>query len=57
MAVVEDPLLFLFKYTPSDDLVGTVFEQKWLLPIIGMNFSKELFLVLCFPINWDFPYF
>ena len=51
MAVAEDPLLFLFRHTPSDDLIGTVFEQKWFLPIIGMNFGEEVFLVLCFPIN------
>ena len=57
MAVVENPLLFLFRYTPFDDLICTVFEQKCFLPIIGMNFGEELFLVLCFPINWDFPCF
>ena len=55
MEVDEDPLLFLFRHTPSDDLVGTVFEQKWLLPIIGMDFGEEVFLVMCFPIDWDFP--
>ena len=57
MAVVEDPLLFLFKHTPYDYLVGIIFEQKWFLLIIGMNFGEEVFLVLCFPINWDLPYF
>ena len=48
MAVAEDPLLFLFRHTPFDDLVGVVFEQKWLLPIIGMNFGKEVFLFYAF---------
>ena len=51
MALAEDPLLFLFRRTPSDDLVGALFEQKWLIPIIGMNFVQEVFLVMCFPIN------
>ena len=54
MAVAKDPILF--RHTPSDNLVGVVFEQKLLLPIIGMNFGEEVFLVLCFLINWDFPY-
>ena len=45
MAVAEDPLLFHFRHTHSDDLIGTIFEQKWFLPIIGMNFGEEVFLV------------
>ena len=46
MVVAEDPLLFLFRHTPSDDLVGIIFEHKWFLPIIGMNFGEEVFLFL-----------
>ena len=55
VAVIENPLLLFFRYTPSNDLVCTVFEHKWLLPIIGINFGEEVFLILCLPFSWDLP--
>ena len=56
VAVTENPLLFSFTHTPPNALVCTVFERKWLLPKIRMNFSEEVFLIMCFPFIWDFPY-
>ena len=58
MAVTEDSWLLYFRHTPSDYLVSTVFVQEWFLPIIGVNFCKEEFLVLFFPprgVQWAVP--
>ena len=53
MAVVQNSLLFLLRYTLSDYLICTVFEQEGLFPIIGMDLSKEILPILFFPLSWD----
>ena len=54
MAVTENSLLLFYEHTPSDNLISAIFEQERLLPIIGMNLLKEIFIVLCLPVSWDF---
>ena len=50
MEVAEYSLFLCFRHTPSDYLISTVFVQEGFFPIIGVNFCKHEFLVLCFPI-------
>ena len=52
IAVAEYSVLLCFRHTPSDYLINTIFAQEGFFPIIGVNFCKEEFLVLCFPICW-----
>ena len=54
VAVAHNPLLFFFRYTFPDYLIYIVLKQQGLFPIIGMDLRKEIFLILFFPIRWDF---
>ena len=54
VAVAQNPLLFLPRHTLPDYLIGTVFEQEGLFPIIGMDLRKEILHILFFPFSWDF---
>ena len=42
MAMGKNSLLLLFRNTFPYDLIHTIFEEKRLLPIIGMDLSKEM---------------
>ena len=46
MAMTEDPLLLFFRDTLPYDLICTILEKERLLPIIGMDLSKEM------PLSW-----
>ena len=47
-------LIALVQDTFPYDLIRTIFEEKRLLPIIGMDLSKEMLLVLGTPLTWNF---
>ena len=51
MVVTENSLLLFYEHTLSNDLICIIFEEERLLPIIGVNFCEEIFLVLCLSVS------